>query len=100
MEFKPDRSNFGKILNESGIGDAAGAEAEKIAARARASAPRESGEYAAGITAGVELQAVKGRARGRRPVGVVTASAPYSAALEFGNSVTQAHHTLLNASRE
>lgn len=64
-----------KILNSAPVKEALESEAGKVAARAKSSAPRESGEYAAGIR--VETVEGKSRARSR-----VVASAPHSTVIE------------------
>lgn len=93
MRVNVDRRDFRRILNDPLITAAAKAEAEKAAAIARGIAPHDSGEYAAGIEVSVET----GGIRNDRKIGVVTATAPYSAAVEFGNSRSPAHHVLQRA---
>jgi HK97 gp10 family phage protein len=68
--------------------------AEVIATKARAIAPKDTGRYAASIKVSVNR---RGGIRGDRVEGVVTATAPYSAAIEFGNSKSQARHVLKRA---
>jgi hypothetical protein len=93
MRVDIDNSDFGRILDDPGVTAAAVAVAHQIATVARAIAPKDTGEYAAGIGVTVEQVGAKHPRRGA----VVTASAPYSAAVEFGNSHTQAHHVLKRA---
>lgn len=87
--------DFGRILDDPRITAAAVAEAEKIAAIARGIAPRDSGEYASQISVSAERVGVKRPRRGA----VVKAEAPYSAAIEFGNTKSPARHVLLNAAQ-
>lgn len=93
MQVNVDKRDFRRILNDPGVVAAVTAEAEKAAAAARAMAPVDSGDYAAGIEVSVE----RGGVRNDRKIGVVTATADHSAAIEFGNSKTRAQHVLARA---
>lgn len=93
MKLKPDRRNYRLILNEPGVVEAAKRKAEEIASIARATAPHDSGAYAASIEVGTE----KGGIKNDRTVATVTATVPYAAAIEFGNSRSPARHTLRRA---
>lgn len=96
MVYRMDKRDARRILSDPKVVAAARKEAEEIAARARASAPRDSGNYADSIVVDVEQ---RGGIKHDRPVAVVTATAPHSAAIEFGNSRSPARHTLRNAAR-
>lgn len=95
MGYNMDKRYARQILALPEVQAAALKKAEEIAARARALAPKDSGEYAASI----EVSTERGGVRNDRTVAVVTATAPHSAAVEFGNSRTggRGHHVLRRA---
>lgn len=71
------------------------ARAEAIKARAIASAPRETGEYAASFNASAGIGKAAGKSR--RAVGTVENTSDHAAAVEFGGDHTPAYHTLTTA---
>jgi hypothetical protein len=82
MRYEPDFQATARWLRTSGeLQRAVHATAEDIASRARALAPVDSGAYRAGIV--VTDEPGDDRVGSR-----VTASAPHSAAVEFGNART------------
>lgn len=96
MDQTRSKHRLGGILSGPQVARAVRAEAEKVAARARVGAPVDSGEYAAGIVVTTEA---RGGTKHDRPVAHVVATAPHSAAVEFGNSHSAAQYPLLRALR-
>lgn len=94
--YSRDGADFGAILQSPGIRAAVSSVTEEIAARARGYAPVDDGDYLRGIQTSV---LARGGDDGDRPEGRVTASAPHSAAVEFGNSRTRGQHVLGRAMR-
>jgi len=94
MRTRIDRQGIGRLLTEPQLAAIVEQESNGIAGRARGIAPRDSGEYAASIHVTMDQ---RGGARRDRPVGHVVASAPHSAAVEWGNSRARAQHPLLHA---
>lgn len=75
------------VLNGSAIASVVAAEAERIAAAARALAPVDTGDYRASITA--TTQPGDGRV-----VGIVEATSDHALVVEYGGRGTTAHHVL------
>jgi len=91
VRYEPDFRATGRWLRTSGeLQRAVHAAAEDIAARARGFAPVDSGEYLAGIV--VTDEPGDDRVGSR-----VTATAPHSAAVEFGNARTRGQAILRRA---
>lgn len=97
MNYNASKRDYGKILRDALMVEAMKAHAEVIASRARAIAPRDTGEYIDKIRVSTTR---RGGIRGDRAAGVVTAGAPHSAAVEFGNSRTRGHHVLRRAAQQ
>lgn len=87
-------SGIGKMIRSPEMEREMRRRADKVAARARATAPVDSGEYKASfvVTSGRRGGSKKDRAFGR-----VTNTAPHAIHVETGTSRTPAHHTLRRA---
>lgn len=81
------------LRSDSNLKDALHSEAERIATRARALAPVDDGDYVAGI------RVSPSRSWDGRLAADVEATAPHSAAVEFGNAHThgRGQHVLRRA---
>lgn len=91
MRYEPDYRATGRWLRTSDeLQHAVHDAAEDIATRARALAPVVTGRYRAGIV-------VTDDPAGDRVASQVTATAPHSVAVEFGNSRVRAHAVLQRA---
>lgn len=91
MDFK-GRVNLD--LNSEWVAQRVRDEAHRVAARARAYAPVDSGELRSSITVHVERNSGVKR---DRAVGVVTAGTDHSLAAEFGTSKSRGHFFLRRA---
>ncbi|AXB41297.1 MULTISPECIES: hypothetical protein [Amycolatopsis] len=92
VEFVPDHKGLAALLRGPEVHDLIMDRARGGAEFAQRIAPRQTGEYAAGIRA--EDGGLGGR-RHDRPVGLIVATAPHSAAVEWGNDhQTHPHHVL------
>lgn len=94
--YSREGADFGAILNSPGVRAAVAATTEDIAARARGLAPVDDGDYLRGIRTSMTA---RGGDNQDRPEGRVTATAPHSAAVEFGNSRSRGQHVLGRAIR-
>ncbi|MEU3624850.1 hypothetical protein BS329_18050 [Amycolatopsis coloradensis] len=92
IEFVPDHRGLAQLLRGTEVHGLIMDRARGGAQFAETIAPRRTGEYAAGI------QAEDGGLGGRRldrPVGLIVATAPHSAAVEWGNDhQNHPHHVL------
>lgn len=103
---KSDRG-IGQMLVMPGMLTAMGARAEKVAARARATAPvDEDGKHPGQYRDGIEVRVLvrpkseeppRAKKKEARACGRVVATAPHSAHVEFGDEKRPAHRTLRNA---
>jgi hypothetical protein len=92
IEFIPDRAGLGALLRGPEIHELVMDRARGGAQYAARIAPVDTGEYAASIHAD---DGGLGGPRHDRAVGLVVASAPHAAAVEWGNAARdQAHHVL------
>lgn len=92
VEFVPDHRGLAELLRGPEVYDLVMDRARGGAQFAQSIAPRRTGEYAAGIQA--EDGGLGGRRRDR-PVGLIVAAAPHSAAVEWGNErQPHPHHVL------
>ncbi|MFD6068617.1 MULTISPECIES: hypothetical protein [Amycolatopsis] len=92
VEFVPDHRGLAHLLRGAEMHDLIMDRARGGAQFAEAIAPRRTGEYATGIRA--EDGGLGGRRRDR-PVGLIVATAPHSAAVEWGNArQNHPHHVL------
>ncbi|WP_394360731.1 hypothetical protein [Amycolatopsis sp. SB7-3] len=92
VEFVPDHRGLAQLLRGAEVHGLIMDRARGGAQFAETIAPRRTGEYAAGIQA--EDGGLGGRRRDR-PVGLIVATAPHSAAVEWGNDhQNQPHHVL------
>lgn len=92
VKFVPDHRGLAELLRGAEVHELVMDRARGGAQFAQTIAPRRTGEYAAGIQA--EDGGLGGRRRDR-PVGVVIATAPHSAAVEWGNQrQPHPHHVL------
>lgn len=92
VEFHPDHEGLAALLHGLEVHGLVLDHARGAAQFAQHIAPRKTGEYAAGIRA--EDGGLGGR-RHDRPVGLVVATAPHSAAVEWGNAhQPHPHHVL------
>lgn len=94
VEYRPDHAGIAAYLVSSEVRELVLARAEMGAEFARRIAPVDSGDYQESIH--VEDGGLGGRRRDR-PMALIVASAPHSAALEFGNGRVPALHTLARA---
>lgn len=92
--FKASFKGIGALLNSPRMVAEMRRRAEKVAARAAATAPRDTGEYAAGFR--VE-SGTHGGINNDRAYGRVVNDVDHARFVEFGTSDTEAHHTLRNA---
>ncbi|MFE0021909.1 hypothetical protein [Amycolatopsis sp. NPDC059021] len=83
VEFVPDHEGMAALLLGPEVHELVMGRARGGAQFAQGIAPHRTGEYAAGIRA--EDGGLGGR-RHDRPVGLIVATAPHSAAVEWGNS--------------
>jgi hypothetical protein len=92
VEFVPDHRGLAQMLRGAEVHDLVMDRARAGAQFAESIAPRRTGEYAAGIHA---EEGGLGGPRYNRPVGLIVATAPHSAAVEWGNDhQTHPHHVL------
>lgn len=91
VEFQLDHQGIAAYLRSPEVRELVVAAAERGAEFARRIAPHETGEYAEGIHAG---DGGLGGRRHDRHVGLIVATAPHSAAVEFGNAHVPAQHVL------
>jgi hypothetical protein len=94
MNWNWDYQGFGELLCGPEMEALMRDRIEKCANAARAIAPEESGRYRESfeVESGVEETLT-----GRRAYGRVTNTAPYAAAVEWGNRRSPAQHVLLRA---
>lgn len=101
MPYRKSYAGVGEMLVMPGMVAAMAGRANKVAARARATAPVQTGEYADSfvVTSGI-------RPPGRGPArayGRVTNTSDHAIHVEFGNEHSRGHRTLgraLSAARE
>ncbi|CAA9364390.1 MAG: hypothetical protein AVDCRST_MAG68-5035 [uncultured Gemmatimonadetes bacterium] len=92
--YSRDGADFGAILRMPGVRAAVIDVTEQVGARARSFAPVDDGDYLRGI----ETTLIERGGNDRdRPEGRVTATAPHSAAVEWGNSRSRGRHVLARA---
>lgn len=92
VQFVPDEAGLAAILRSAAVHELVMDRARGGAAFAARIAPRRTGQYAAEIHA---EDAGLGGPHHDRPMGLVVASAPYSAAVEWGNAhQDHPHHVL------
>lgn len=92
MRYERDPKGLIPLLKSRGLQDICVARAEEGANWVRSRAPRDSGAYAAGIRVTRGTSESDGRV-----LAYLQATDPKSAALEWGNRRTKAHHLLRSA---
>ncbi|MGW5741580.1 hypothetical protein [Amycolatopsis sp. NPDC003861] len=92
IEFVPDHQGLAQLLRGAEVHDLVMDRARDGAQFAQTIAPRRTGEYAAGIQA---EDGGLGGPRHDRPVGLIVATAPHSAAVEWGNDHQHHPHHVL-----
>ena len=92
MRYQPDRKGIAELLKSRELQGAAVHAAERGAQWVRARAPRDSGRYAAGIRVTRSMSP-----RGDRVAAYLEATAPHSAAVEWGNRRSKGRHLLRSA---
>lgn len=93
----PGSTDMARVLRGPAMRAAMWRQARRVRSAYASLAPRDSGSLSQSVTATTEI----GGARRDRAVGVVTVSAPYAAAVEFGNRRTggRGSHPLRRALR-
>lgn len=93
-KFRASYKGIGQMLNAPWMEAAMRERAEKVKARAAATAPVQTGRYKASLT--VE-SGTRGGDNNDRAYGRVVADVPYAFMIEFGTSKQPANHTLARA---
>lgn len=94
--FRPSYAGIGRMIRSPQMQAEMRRRAEKVARRAQAFAPVETGEYKSSFEVS---SGARGGFRRDRAYGRVTNTAPHAVFVEFGSSTVHAHHTLRRALR-
>jgi hypothetical protein len=94
--FRASYRGIGKMLRSPEMQAEMRRRADKVARRAEAFAPVDSGQYKSSFTVS---SGARGGLRRDRAYGRVTNTAPHAVFVEFGSSTVHAHQTLRRAMR-